>query len=550
MGLGRLVLKNIIQILYMNNIPKTFTEYFYKAYKKDTYLDKYGGHVFVTACTLLFFFLIFSYYFVQGQMAPIRNNWVNERCKPHVMPFAGFINKPEGKTATEFTSENFTQCTTQILTSIVSYFMKPFYYMTDLIAQLMNGLQKSINAIRLVINSLRMKLKKIFSYFVGRIVNVMIPLRLILMKIRDTLNKTIGVATGALYTVYGAYVALKAFIGAFLTLVIVALVIAFAAIVILWILPWTWPVAALSTVFYLIISIPMVIIAVWMQNILDISSRKVPGKPTGGGGGCFDKNTIIETEKGPIKIKNLKSGTTLKNGDRITAVFQLALNGEDVYQLDDIIVTGCHKVFHDNLGWIDVRDHPSSQYINDYREPTIYNLSTESKRFNIKNHKFLDWDDLEPFDIIKLKNLNYLDNNSSLADIHKYLESGIDGNTLIDLENGQSIKLKNVKLNDQLYSGERVLGIVEIDTKNISAVKKYSFNQFTIIGSPNIHFKDSDLGIFNTLSKEGLIVSKPKKLYHLVTDTGKFNIDGHTIKDYNAAMEDILDIRDKLFALF
>ena len=329
----------------------------------------------------------------------------------------------------------------------------------------------------------------------------MIPLRLIVGKLRDTMNKTIGIATAALYTVYGAYVAMKAFMGAFLMIIIIALVIAFAAIVILWILPWTWPLAAVSTVFYLIISIPMVIIALWMQNILDIAAgRAVPGKPSGGGG-CFDKNTIIDTEKGPIKIQNLKSGTTLKNGDRITAVFQLALNGEDVYQLDDIIVTGCHKVFHDNLGWIDVRDHPSSQQIKDYREPTIYNLSTESKRFNIKNHKFLDWDDLEPFDIIKLKNLNYLADNSSLSDKHKYLESGIDGNTLIDLENGQSIKLKNIKLNDQLYSGERVLGIVEIDTKNISAVKKYTFNQFSIIGSPNIHFKDSDLGIFNTLNK-------------------------------------------------
>ncbi len=534
----------------MNNIPETFASYFYKAYKKDGYLDKYGGSVVATALTLFFFFLVFSYYYVQSKTDPIRPNWANERCHPSVMPFAGWINKPKDKSATEFTSENFMQCTTQILTSIVSYFMQPFYYITDLISKLVGVLQKAINSVRQVLFMIRVAMDKIMSYIVGRLVNVMIPLRLIVGKLRDTMNKTIGIATAALYTVYGAYVAMKAFMGAFLMIIIIALIIAFAAIVILWILPWTWPLAAASTVFYLIISIPMVIIALWMQSILDIASGKaVPGKPSGGGG-CFDKNTIIDTEKGPIKIQNLKSGTTLKNGDRITAVFQLALNGEDVYQLDDIIVTGCHKVFHDNLGWIDVRDHPSSQLITDYREPTIYNLSTESKRFNIKNHKFLDWDDLEPFDIIKLKNLNYLDNNSSLSDIHKYLESGIDGNTLVDLENGQSIKLKNIKLNDQLYSGERVLGIVEIDTKNICAVKKYTFNQFSIIGSPNIHFKDSDLGIFNTLNKDGKIINKPKKLYHLVTDTGKFNINGYTIKDYNAAMEDILDIRDKLFALF
>ena len=39
-----------------------------------------------------------------------------------------------------------------------------------------------------------------------------------------------------------------------------------------------------------------------------------------------------------------------------------------------------------------------------------------------------------------------------MSDIHKYLESGLDGNILIELENGESVKLKNIKVNDQLYS--------------------------------------------------------------------------------------------------
>ena len=42
----------------------------------------------------------------------------------------------------------------------------------------------------------------------------------------------------------------------------------------------------------------------------------------------------------------------------------------------------------------------------------------------------------------------------------------------LNLEDGHSIKLKDIQLNDQLYSGERVTGIVEIDTKDIYAIKK------------------------------------------------------------------------------
>jgi hypothetical protein len=137
-----------------------------------------------------------------------------------------------------------------------------------------------------------------------------------------------------------------------------------------------------------------------------------------------------------------------------------------------------------------------------------------------------------------------------LADIHKYLESGLDGNIMVEIENGQSVKLKKLQLNDQLYSGERITGIVQIDTKNIYAVKKYTFEDFNIIGGPNIHFKDINLGNFNTLNLEGKNITKPKKLYHIITDTGVFNIDGYKLKDYNSAIENILDIRDKLFALF
>ena len=65
-----------------------------------------------------------------------------------------------------------------------------------------------------------------------------------------------------------------------------------------------------------------------------------------------------------------------------------------------------------------------------------------------------------------------------------------------------------------------------------------------------MHFKDNDLGIFNTLNLEGVEIEKPKYLYHLLTDTGFFNINGFKIRDYNSAIENILDIRNELLSLF
>jgi len=60
----------------MNNIQETFTDYFHKLYAKEGYLDKYGGSVVVTALTLFVFFLIFSWYYVQERIQPIRQDWV------------------------------------------------------------------------------------------------------------------------------------------------------------------------------------------------------------------------------------------------------------------------------------------------------------------------------------------------------------------------------------------------------------------------------------------------------------------------------------------
>ena len=533
----------------MNNIQDTFFDYFDKIYKKSGYLDKYGGDVVISVMTIVFFFLIYSYFYIQSKIEPIRQNWANERCKPEVMAFAGIINKPDDKSALEYTSENFMMCTNEILSNIIGYFVKPYYYIVDLLVKLMNTAKKAINVIRMAMAILKNKLKKIFQYLVGRVVNIMIPLQKILIKLKDTLQKTVGVLVTGLYTVYGAYLALKAFIGAFLTIVIIALVVLVAVIIAFWVLPFTWPLAATSTAFFLLISIHVAIIAGWMVHILNISSRRIPNKPSAPAL-CFDKNTSIKTINGDIKIKDIKPGTILKNGDKITATFKLSINNEKMFNLDNIIVSSSHKVFHDKLGWIFIKDHPSSIKIENYREPYIYCINTETKRIKINNHKFLDWDDLEPIDIIKLKNLNYLKNNSSLSDIHRFLDSGLSGDILIELENGLSTKLKNIKVNDQLYNGERVLGVVKIDTKNISQVKKYTLKNFEIIGAPNLHFKDLDLGNFNTLNMKGKPVKKPKLLYHLVTDTGFFNINSYKIRDYNSALENILDIREKLYSLF
>ena len=534
----------------MNNISinKKIVNEFKKKMTKNSYMDNYGGSVIITTLVAIGVIVVVGRLQYSNIVEPIKRNWTNERCKPHIMPFAGIIMNPKHKSAAKFTSDNFAECTNSILSNITQHFLQPVYTISDFLIEFINEIADSFSFLRAYKKNLRKKMAEIWAYVFARIVNVTLPLQKLMMIFKDTLNKTIGILATSLYTMVGMQMALKGFVKVFITVFIIFIAIIVALAVLLWLGFFTWPAAAVTSALAALLAIPLAIITGWMVHILNIQSGKVPVPESADG--CFDKDTLIDIENNKqVKIKDIVPGTILKNGDRVTAVFKYARENLDIYNLNGIIVTGCHKVFHHKLGWIKVEKHPERKKIDNYTEQIVYCLNTESKRIYINEHKFLDWDDLEPIDIIKLKNLNYLSNNSSMSDIHKYLESGLDGDVLIELENGLSVKLKDLQINDQLKFYERVIGLVEIDTKNIS-VEKYNFDNFNIIGGPNIRFKDSNLGISNTLNIKGKNIEKPKKLYHIITDTGEFTIDSIKIKDYNSAIEDILDMRDKLFDLF
>ena len=115
---------------------------------------------------------------------------------------------------------------------------------------------------------------------------------------------------------------------------------------------------------------------------------------------------------------------------------------------------------------------------------------------------FCDWDELDEMDIMEIKvkcsevieecNIESFNKES----IHKHIDSGLDGNTLIELEDGRSIKIKDVEVNDILKYGERVIGTIRINGSDVRTFK-HTINDNKIIGTANLQIYNSDLGIFN-----------------------------------------------------
>jgi len=504
----------------MNN-KSTFSKGMDKVYKNTGYFDKYGGSFVITLITLLSFTLVFTYFWVNSQLAPIRADWENWKHHPSVLPFAGWINAPPGKGKLEFTAENFTGAIYNILSIIVGRFTKPAYFMMVPITKFFNLIMQMVNAIRGIVDYVRSKVMAYIADIMERFINVVTPIHLMAIKMKTLLGKVVGIMVTGLYTAIGSYYALKAFIGAFIQFLILALIILCAVVIILWIFPWTWALAYIGTAVYVAIAIPTIIIAVWMATIIDFKAEDaIPGL-------CFDSETLIELKEGGVKIKDIKLGDILKDGSIVTTKFKVDRFRENVYNLDGIIISGSHYVYYNN-DWIEVDEHPDAKLIENYSKDILYCINTTNKRIKINNHVFLDWDDLTNLDIIKLKNKDYLDMDDNESSIHNKLEGGFISSTRVWLKNGSSKNFGMLKVGDVLKNGSNVLGIVEISPNTIY---KYNINNNIFYGR-------------NLLSNDGLNPIKTLKickLYHIITDTGKFVLNNVEFYDYNTNLEKKLD---------
>jgi len=519
----------------MDNTPKTFESYINQITKKVGYLDKYGGSVVVTGVVLLIFFLIFSYLYVMNRLKPIKADWVNQRCNPAVIPFAGIINAPPNGSVVEYTADNFYQCTQTILSLIVGYFTAPINFLVHTMTKLWVELSKSINMIRHIFAYIRGRIMSIVADIFGKIYNILIPVQIILIKLKDILEKNVGVLTSGLYTVMTIYLAMKSFLGAFLEILILAIITLAAATILLWILPFTWPLAGTMTALFVALAVPLAIVGIGLGNILHITSSKgIPGKP-----GCFDKDTKLHLKKGVIKIKDIKTGDEMFDGSKITAVFKLTSRGKNMYNINKLIVSGSHKILYDD-DWVEVKYHPDAVLITNYDQSFIYCLNTTSKRINIDEHVLLDWDDIDDADFASLKSLvgDVIPDNANTCTIHSVLEGGFAQSTLIELKD-RTISIADIKVEDLLQSGERVLGIVEIDAVNLQ-VNQYIINDKIFIGGPNLWINDKYLGKFSTLGHDCKSIEHSGKLYQILTDTGNFTINGIRFMDYNSAIEQIM----------
>jgi len=433
-------------------------------YSKLTFTEIYGKQIaFVIFITVLEIIAI-SYFSLFKNARIYKENWNKVRCNWNIIPFAGFINKPDNQTVLEYTQENYNFCTKRsMMESMNSQFEPAFQnqqilnnlisHSNDLIAKTVSSFNGTTDGTNNNVNDASNVIYQIFNLLHLGFILFMDIIHKLSIVLETIVNFGLSGTTWA--TLF-----FKMLISAIMTLLIILFIVTVAPT-----LPflWAWP----PFIIYVLVFIFLLVVSSSFQDtvfiIVNEFSKVEPftskiNKPKLNL--CFGGNTRIKTKDGYTKIKNIKVGDVLKDNSVVTATFK-TISVSNIFILDGIVVSGDHYVKYKK--WIKVKEHPRS--IPYHNKKHLYCLNTTSKKIKINNHTFLDWDDLTPKKMKKMKKINIKD------------DFGYSDSFLVKMYNGNYMRICDLKPNDILNKNIRVIATVRLDKKyHIVTDKGYFMN--------------------------------------------------------------------------
>lgn len=518
-----------------NNIYDKITD----LYTKGGYFTRYAGDFWLTIILCLIVFVVVSYYHVQNNIQPIIDDWSNQRCNPAVIPFAGMINAPSGQSAIDFTGENFEQCSQNILGEIAQFAFMPIYYLLNTVTVMFNELASSMDSMRAMFNNMRNSVSDQGNDLFSKSLNITLPIVHIFRKLGAIMGKVQGTLISGMYTLYAGYITTNSLFMFIYEATISILYIILAFILLCFGIGWLFPpmlAAGLgAAAFMSLLLIPIIILIVIMQDIFSAAGIKSPPAVPGY---CFSGNTLIKMHNGKNKkLSEIIIGDSLADSGNVTAIMKSSSKDCNLFNIDGVIVTSTHKVYHDGK-WICACDHPKSFYLDNFYDEYVYCIGTSSKTIKIKNMIFADWDEVDDIDVNELRQLDSLELPLTFTreNIHEYLDSGLHPDTIIYLDDGRGIFISDIEVNDVLLFGERVTSAIKIKADDLHTFHRISCNGEEIIKcSKNTDITIDSLGEESCLEYEE--IEKPKYMNHLVTDKGGFKLNGIHVGEYSRGVD-------------
>lgn len=255
-------------------------------YSKQSFFQKYGIQLIISTLIIFFFLIVTGYFYTLSHLRTLRKDWPQNKCNPMYMPFAGIIADNPNESKLETTAKNYNFCINNILSSTISTFLEPIYYLVKLLIDSWTELITAIRNIRSMFNNMRNTTTNFTTDVMNRNLNVATNFSHNIILARDTLNKTNGVLAAGLLQVFGTYLTLRGLVAAIIDLLIILILVPLAAatLALYAAIPITFgaslPPALAGTAFFLAISVPLAIVIAIIGSALKVKpTHKMPKTP-------------------------------------------------------------------------------------------------------------------------------------------------------------------------------------------------------------------------------------------------------------------------------
>jgi hypothetical protein len=168
-------------------------------YHTRGYIDIHGMDVLITTTIITTVMIATGYTNYQSMLLAIRADWDVYRCNPLIMPFAGVAMPVEGKASSLITMENVQYCVKKDAAIALSIAVMPIETMMYATVDILDGIQEGITLSMNVTQWLLNKLREQMDIVMNKLKAITIPLREMIVRIRDAISKSNAVLTTVLY---------------------------------------------------------------------------------------------------------------------------------------------------------------------------------------------------------------------------------------------------------------------------------------------------------------------------------------------------------------
>ena len=478
-------------------------------------MENNGGYVFSSFTAIFILVLLIFIISALTNANKYKHDWVKNKCKPGVIPIAGYIKNEPGMTPSEFTKKNYKECYSKISKEVADEASVVYKDTLGSAESTFNYYGNTLTSFESKLSNIKNIIGNAFSYIINSIINMLMPVFKNLFTLKSLIGKINALFHLMAYYSFTVIYSFRSFFGSFMELIIAFMVVAAAAIAVMWIVPFGFIPATAATIMFAAVSVPLTMVAVGLKD-LNIKHSKIPKSKRQG---CFSGDTLINN----IPISKLCIGCTIGLNNRITALFKYSSYGLDVYKLDNISVTSHHKVMY-NKKWIHVKDHPRAVKIL-FNEPYVFCINTSQKVFNINGNDFLDWDEMDsPAQKKIISKKGFFD---------RYLIGGFNYDNKVLMNDGTYKIINKIQVNNVLYNNNKVLGVVIIESLNMY---EYTVNNKKYNASDNVYINHTNIDN-HEINK---IKINSNIAYHLITDDRTFIINDIIFHDYDYALEKYL----------